>query len=62
MPTAMQTDPTGAVSGRYRVFRAGYWGLNARYCRSAARYRDIPGDGGGGTGLRVVVSASPGLD
>ena len=32
------TDPVGASSGSYRVYRGGGWHSNASYCRSAYRY------------------------
>jgi formylglycine-generating enzyme required for sulfatase activity len=40
--TAAQTDPTGAASGTYRVFRGGCWVDDAQYLRSAYRYSDSP--------------------
>jgi formylglycine-generating enzyme required for sulfatase activity len=33
-----QTDPTGASSGSFRVFRGGSWDYNALYVRSAFRF------------------------
>ena len=44
---AAVTNPTGAVEGRYRVYRGGTWGFNARLCRPTYRgyytptYRDF---------------------
>ncbi len=35
--TGVQTDPTGAVSGSFRVLRGGCWIINARCCRSPNR-------------------------
>jgi formylglycine-generating enzyme len=32
-----QTDPRGATSGTYRVYRGGGWGYGANYCRAAFR-------------------------
>ena len=49
------TAPTGAVSGRARVLRGGYWGNNARYCRSAYRYPAGPDGAFYSVGFRVVV-------
>ncbi|GHT09633.1 hypothetical protein FACS1894170_00470 [Planctomycetales bacterium] len=37
-PTGSVTDPLGASSGWYRVFRSGSWDLYAGNCRSARRY------------------------
>ena len=37
-----QTNPTGASSGSYRVFRGGFWERSARYCRVALRYSGTP--------------------
>ena len=42
-PGGSATDPTGPRSGSNRVFRGGSWSDNARYCRSAYRYRNSPG-------------------
>lgn len=33
-----QTNPQGAVSGSYRLFRGGYWGDNVTYCRITGRH------------------------
>ena len=43
-PGGTVTDPTGARSGSYRVTRGGSWRYYARYCRSANRSRNSPGD------------------
>ena len=42
-PTGTVTDPTGPSSGSYRVFRGGSALLDARYARSAERFRNGPG-------------------
>jgi formylglycine-generating enzyme required for sulfatase activity len=51
------TDPVGAGSGSYRVFRGGSWPFDARYCRSANRGRDVPSPANGDLGFRVVRSS-----
>lgn len=38
-----QTDPVGAVSGSYRVFRGGGWSNVARFCRVSGRLSNGPG-------------------
>ena len=47
-------DPVGQ-EGAERVVRGGCWGLVARYCRSAVRYWDAPGNRNGGLGFRLVA-------
>jgi formylglycine-generating enzyme required for sulfatase activity len=51
--------PQGPASGVYRVLRGGGWGLNARICRSAFRFRDGPGVRSIGCGFRLCCSAGP---
>lgn len=41
-PAADQTNPKGAESGEYRVFRGGSWNYTASQCRSAYRSYDYP--------------------
>ena len=36
-PSGTVTDPTGASSGSYRVYRGGYWSSGSLNCRSASR-------------------------
>lgn len=36
-------DPTGPITGSNRVFRGGSWNGLARGCRSAYRFRYLPG-------------------
>jgi formylglycine-generating enzyme required for sulfatase activity len=50
------TDPRGPSSGSDRVDRGGSWSLSARYCRSAARYGNAPGNRGDGLGFRLAFS------
>ncbi|MHC6202215.1 formylglycine-generating enzyme family protein [Breznakiellaceae bacterium SP9] len=49
-----QTDPLGAASGSYRVWRGGGWDSIATYLRSAYRHGDSPTGRGSGLGFRVV--------
>jgi formylglycine-generating enzyme len=41
-PTTAQTNPTGAATGSYRVFRGGGWNYSAQRCRSAYRNGNSP--------------------
>ena len=50
-----QTNPTGAVSGSYRVCRGGSWLISAWYCRPSCRYNFTP-DCHCSRGLRLVLS------
>ena len=54
--SSSQTNPTGAVSGSYRVYRGGSWYRNARYCRSSCRGIYSPDDRFSYLGLRLVLS------
>ena len=54
--SSSQTNPTGAVSGSYRVYRGGSWYRNARYCRSSFRNGVAPDFRGIDLGLRLVLS------
>ena len=51
-----QTNPTGAVSGPYRVYRGGSWYYDAWLCRSSYRYFDTPDFRNDSLGLRLVLS------
>ena len=51
-----QTNPTGAVSGSYRVCRGGSWSFSARNCRSSSRSNGTPVFCDGNLGLRLVLS------
>ena len=51
-----QTNPTGAVSGLYRVYRGGGWCCSAWRCRSSYRYYFAPGARCFNLGLRLVLS------
>jgi formylglycine-generating enzyme required for sulfatase activity len=47
-------NPQGPETGSYRVLRGGYWYYGARYCRSAYRFDDSPGNRDGLVGFRLV--------
>ncbi len=47
-------DPPGPETGRYRVIRGGDWYSDARDCRSAFRYSDVPEGTFYALGFRVV--------
>jgi uncharacterized repeat protein (TIGR02543 family) len=49
-----QTDPTGAASGSYRLFRGGSWKLGGQYLRSAYRDSVSPAGRYNDQGFRVV--------
>ena len=51
-----QTNPTGAVSGSYRVCRGGSWHGNAICCRSSYRSNETPDSRYIILGLRLVLS------
>lgn len=48
------TDPTGAASGSYRVYRGGGWSNSAGYLRSADRFWDTPSRRSSDLGFRVA--------
>jgi formylglycine-generating enzyme required for sulfatase activity len=56
-PIGSATDPTGATSGWFRVFRGGSWHYYARHCRSAIRARYAPGFRLDSLGFRVLRSS-----
>lgn len=49
-------NPTGPASGSRRIERGGSLDFNAGYCRCAYRDSDLPGNGYGDMGFRVVRS------
>lgn len=51
--TAPQTNPTG--TGSARVLRGGSWDYDARFCRSARRNYNVPGNTDFIIGFRVIV-------
>jgi formylglycine-generating enzyme required for sulfatase activity len=48
------TDPVGAQSGPFRVYRGGSWLFGPRYARVANRYSDTPGTRNDPLGFRLV--------
>ena len=54
--SSSQTNPTGAFSGFFRVFRGGSWYGNAGNCRSSCRDSYNPGNRNFDLGLRLVLS------
>jgi formylglycine-generating enzyme required for sulfatase activity len=47
-------DPLGPSGATYRVIRGGGWNSIPRDCRSANRYRNVPGDRSDNLGFRVA--------
>ena len=54
--SAAQTNPTGASTGSYRLYRGGSWFNDAKGCRSSYRDSSTPDDRGNGLGLRLALS------
>jgi formylglycine-generating enzyme required for sulfatase activity len=53
-PTTSLTNPTGATTGSYRVYRGGSWYYYAKDCRSAYRNSYYPSNCNSDLGFRVV--------
>lgn len=53
-PNGDVTDPTGATSGAYHVFRGGSWYYAATSCRSSLRYSGTPEFIGSYVGFRLA--------
>jgi len=53
-----QTDPSGPISGSYRVYRGGSWSVSAKGCRVSNRDGNYPGRSYNFLGFRLV-SLSP---
>ena len=54
-----ETDPTGAASGSFRVYRGGSWSSYAYYASVCSRYKDFtPSVRGDFIGFRVVRASS----
>jgi len=58
-PGCAVTDPEGALSGSFRVFRGGSWDFTAVGCRSANRLRYVPIYRYDDLGVRVVLAPAP---
>jgi formylglycine-generating enzyme required for sulfatase activity len=56
-PPGTVADPSGARTGRFRVFRGGSWCDFAPYCRSAYRRRSTPSYSDCCLGFRVALAA-----
>jgi formylglycine-generating enzyme required for sulfatase activity len=54
------TNPRGATSGTYRVFRGGSWNSDADSCRAASRYTDLPNLRRNDNGFRIARSSGIG--
>ncbi len=57
--SSSQTNPTGASSGSYRVYRGGSWSNSAGYCRVSDRSYDTPGFRFSLLGLRLALPVQP---
>ncbi len=53
-PSGAQTNPHGAVSGSYRVFRSGSWQLIADFCTVSSRNFNTATTKAGDFGFRCV--------
>jgi formylglycine-generating enzyme required for sulfatase activity len=53
-PTEPQTNPTGSISGSFRVIRGGSWQYDAQLCRSACRKSYNQGEYSNNIGFRLV--------
>ncbi|GHU67518.1 hypothetical protein FACS189413_02420 [Bacteroidia bacterium] len=56
--TTSDTDPIGAASGSYRVYRGGSWGSSTADSRVCSRNRDTPADHSNGLGFRLAFSSA----
>lgn len=54
--SSSQTDPTGPITGSYRVSRGGSWNFNAQFCRVSFRDYTAPDNRGSNLGFRLVCS------
>lgn len=51
---SLETDPKGAESGQYKVYRGGSWVAKQVNLRSAVRYSGLPSTRSGDIGFRLV--------
>lgn len=56
--SSSQTDPVGASSDSYRVYRGGSWDSSSRYCRVAYRGGNTPSFRNSIFGIRLALSYS----
>ena len=54
-PSSAQTNPSGPLSGTYRVYRGGDWGEVAWGCRVSIRGGSLPSGADGILGLRLAL-------
>lgn len=55
-PSYLQANPTGSISGSFRVSRGGSWlSYDAKYCRVSYRFNSTPGGRSYDLGLRLVL-------
>ncbi len=59
-PAAPLTDPTGPVSGKYKLFKGGGWNQDAQFGKASSRFMMSPSNGIHFVGFRIVL-AQPGL-
>lgn len=50
----LETDPKGAETGQYKVYRGGSWVAKQNNLRSAVRYSGVPATRSGDIGFRLV--------
>lgn len=58
-PGGSTSEPRGAASGTYRVYRGGSWGNSADRCRSALRLGNPPVNRNFILGFRLTLTPSP---
>ena len=55
-PSTKETDPTGPISGSFRVRRGGSWSHQAKFCEAAYRYAGEPTNRSWVCGFRVALT------
>ncbi len=53
--SSAQSNPTGASSGFYRVYRGGSWLYDARFCRVSSRFLNTPSNRLSDLGFRLAL-------